>query len=527
MKIQETSLEWTLKHLTNYYDSDFYPKLFEYKAIKHYWSEVKSYIQELELSTYVPKNPFTSLAFKANGTFRVVHQLDPIDTIIYTALVYEISQIIEDYRFPATEHIACSYRIATSVKGSFFEQDSDGWSNYIQKSEDLARSYSDGYILLCDITDFYNQIYLHRIQNIISEAGGSSFRDHAKVLEKFLMNLNTNTSRGIPVGPAPSIVLAEAIMGDIDKKIATFTRNFTRWVDDIRIFFPSKEKAMLVLHELTRYLYTSHRLVLSDQKTRIITVEEFQKKYHKSEDKIEKEATLDSLADYLNNKKIESGNPYLLFFNDEEVSGLDDLNADEEFKVRTSAYEDLLKKIVADRYFDLGLARHLLRQATRYRCRNLVPIILENFEKLLPVIREVVIYLDQILSKIQIQQYKNKFEFILSQKYIELPYVNIWIFHLLQNEKFNLIDLPINYDSINRIREKALIAKRKGDTTWIKEHKDSLDVLGPWDKRAVLYASSVLCKDEMTPYINLVSAKGDILDRAIVALLKSSIERNS
>ncbi|MBD1903511.1 RNA-directed DNA polymerase [Trichocoleus sp. DQ-A3] len=522
MKLEETSLEWALKHLTKYYDSDFYPKLFEYEAIAHYWSEVKSYIQGLDLLTYAPKTPFSSLAFKASGTFRVVHQLDPIDAIIYTALVYEVSQIIEEYRIPATERIACSYRIETSVKGSFFDKDSDGWSNYIEKSENLAISYQEGYVLLCDITDFYNQIYLHRIQNIISEAGSRAYVSHAKVLEDFLMCLNTNTSRGIPVGPAPSIVLAEAIMGDIDKKIATFTRDFTRWVDDIRIFFPSKEQAQFVLHELTRYLYTSHRLVLSAQKTCIITVKEFQTKYHKSEEKIEKEAILDEFTEYLYNKKIELNNLYLAVFNDEDNADLEKLKNDEKFKIITAAYEDILQKTVVEKYLDLGIARHILRQATRYRYRSLVPIILKNFEKLLPAIREIVIYFNKVLSEKQIQSYRNEFEHILSQKYIELPYVNIWIFHLFQNERFNSIDLPINYDSVKRIREKALIAKRKGDTTWVKEYKDSLDVLGPWDKRAVLYAASVLSKDEMTHWINLASARGDILDKAIAAYLKSS-----
>ncbi|MBD2121787.1 hypothetical protein [Trichocoleus sp. FACHB-262] len=174
MNLQDTSLEWALKHLTKYYDSDFYPKLFEYEAIAHHWSEVKNHIREIDLSNYVPRTPFSSLAFKAGGTFRVVHQLDPIDAIIFVSLVYEVSQSIEDYRIPATERIACSYRIKANINGSFFDQDSDGWNNYIEKSEELVNLYPEGYILLCDITDFYNQIYLHRIQNIVSEAGGSS-----------------------------------------------------------------------------------------------------------------------------------------------------------------------------------------------------------------------------------------------------------------------------------------------------------------------------------------------------------------
>lgn len=182
----------------------------------------------------------------------------------------------------------------------------------------------------------------------------------------------------------------------------------------------------------------------------------------------------------------------------------------------------MLQKVVNNKYLDLALTRHILRQAARYRYRNLVPIILKNIDKLLPAIREVIIYLNKVISVKQIERYKSEFQQILSKRYIELPYVNIWIFHLFQNDRFNSIDLQINYNSIKRIREQALIARRKGDTTWVREYKDTLDILGPWDKRAVLYAASVLSKDEMTHWVNLASARGDILDKAIAAYLKSS-----
>lgn len=32
--LQETAIEWALLHLVNFYDSDFYPRLFEFDAIK-------------------------------------------------------------------------------------------------------------------------------------------------------------------------------------------------------------------------------------------------------------------------------------------------------------------------------------------------------------------------------------------------------------------------------------------------------------------------------------------------------------
>ncbi len=256
VSIKETALEWAFKHLTRYYDSDFYPKSFEFEAIENNWPSVKDFIIALDLNKYTPKSPFISLAPKANGTYRIVHKLDPIDSLIYTALVYEIHQIIEDYRIPASEHIACSYRIKPDINGSFFDRNENGWSQHKRRIKCLSEKFKNGYVISCDITDFYNQIYTHRIQNIISEAGGGNFDEQAKILENFLHNLNTKTSRGVPVGPAASIVLAEAIMADIDKKIMSYTRDFTRWVDDIIIFIKNKEDAAFVFHQLTKYLYS-------------------------------------------------------------------------------------------------------------------------------------------------------------------------------------------------------------------------------------------------------------------------------
>ncbi len=104
--LKETSLEWALLHLKNFYDSDFYPKLFEFDAIKRNWVNVKSHLLKLDLENYAPVNPITTLAPKTNGNFRVVHQLDPIDSLIYTALLHEVSYEIESYRIPSNRKIA-------------------------------------------------------------------------------------------------------------------------------------------------------------------------------------------------------------------------------------------------------------------------------------------------------------------------------------------------------------------------------------------------------------------------------------
>ena len=90
MNLKEESYEWALLHLNRFYDSDFFPKSFEFSAIRHNWEEVKNQLIEIDLTKYIPRNPYISLALKPNRNYRVVHQLDPLDSLVYTALLYDV-----------------------------------------------------------------------------------------------------------------------------------------------------------------------------------------------------------------------------------------------------------------------------------------------------------------------------------------------------------------------------------------------------------------------------------------------------
>lgn len=502
--LKETSLEWALKHVTKFYDSDFYPRLFEFEAIKHNWIKVKEELLNIDLDNYAPQTPFICLAPKKNDTFRVVHQLDPIDTLIYTALLHEFSDKIESFRIPNEKNIACSYRIKPDIHGSFFGSDMDGYTRFKLTSLELAKE-KDGFVLVCDITDFYNQIYLHRVTNILEEAGIES----PKVLEDFLSGLNTNISRGVPVGPAPSILVSEAIMADIDKKIISHTNLFTRYVDDMHIFFDTKEEAKFFLHELTKYLYSNHRLVLSSDKTFILDNTKFIETYFEDEEKVEQSAIHEKLA--------ESSEHDFYYFIETEIIDFEDLETPEKFAIRSEVYNEVFERALRFEVIDLGIMRHLLRKAGKYKVRSLLPLIFANFRKLLPIIREIVVYFERVLNEKAVKKYATEFQEILKDEYTQLPFINIWVYSLLQHPVFNSIDLKIDYSKILRVREQALIAKRLNDTTWIKDHKDGLDVLGPWDKRAILHSAVILSSDELKHWAGLVSSRGNILDKAVAS----------
>ena len=194
--VKENHLEWALKHLLKYYHSDFYPKIFEFDAISHNWQQVKDHILSLDLDTDSPKSPLVNVAFKSNENFRIVHQLDPIDSLIYTALIRELCEIIENYRIPESEKIACSYRIRPDLEGSFFSNDTS-WDTFFSRSEDLAKKYESGFVIIADIADFYNQIYTHRVQNLIQEAGEGACEEQAKTIERFSFPASTRRPQGV------------------------------------------------------------------------------------------------------------------------------------------------------------------------------------------------------------------------------------------------------------------------------------------------------------------------------------------
>ena len=86
--------------------------------------------------------------------------------------------------------------------------------------------------------------------------------------------------------------------------------------------------------------------------------------------------------------------------------------------------------------------------------------------------------------------------------------------------------MPSDYEKFLSVRAKALIALRKKDTNWVRYYRDGVDVLGPLDKRAVLYSSKILPLDEMSTWVNAIAASGDVLDKSIARYLIATTNSN-
>ncbi|MDD1014323.1 RNA-directed DNA polymerase [Pseudomonas rubra] len=496
--LSEQSLDFAREHISKYYDSDFFPKPIEYEALWYHWEDVKKELMSKNIAKLWVTQPRAMTIAKPKGGFRIVHQLEPIDSVIYTALACEVTEAVEKARIPSEEHIACSYRLQIS-DGNFFGAGS-GWVDFTQKTEELADQYST--VLITDITDFYNQIYLHRLNNAI-EIADSTLKPLGDDIETFLSTQNSKSSQGIPVGPAASIIMAEAVFIDIDRFLKDQGVHHTRYVDDIRIFSNSTRELSRVLESLTLYLYENHRLTVSTEKTFIMNSKEFIEKHlhnHYAEEKIQLLETLEIFNAYTNEmEEVE------IEIEDEELI----------LEIRLLA---AIEKIVTYDHLDLGLARSIIRSARRNKHQNIAATILSNFDFFAPVINDVALYLHEVTDDYFSKHFLSAIEEVIEKPAVDSQICRFWLeWYIAQNP--NLLKSPALHSFIfngPNIENQALAAITNKNVAWVRNHKATVYNLGGKARRAVLNSSRVLPSDERTHWLKLfISNSPVLLDRLV------------
>lgn len=504
--LNDDSLEFAKKHITKFYDSDFFPRAFEFDALWHSWDEVKKELSSKNVAKHWVTSPKTLTSVKPKGGFRVVQQLDPLDTIIYTALAYLVANKVESARIPKEQHVACSYRIDLD-EGSLFAE-GNGFGEFTTQSEMLANSKR--YVLATDITDFYNQIYLHRLNNAI-EYADSNLKPIGDDIEGFLSRLNGKASQGVPVGPAASIIMSEAVMIDIDEFLINKGVLHTRYVDDFRIFSDSKEQLVSVLENLTLYLYENHRLTLSGDKTKIIETKKYINEILHNHYELERVEIFHTLEIF---------NPYSGEHEEIEVPIEDEEElADEQISL-------LAEKVLERKTLDLGLSRALIRKAKRYKIQSLAQIIFENFDFFIPIVNDVCLYLSAISDADFVNQWKDELIRLTQTTAMERGLVRIWFEWYLSNN-IELIKLPplkqfiFSGPNIISQSQAAIISK---NLAWVRDKKAALYTVGAWERRAILKATQILPSDEREHWLKLTETTSPIMiDRWVAKWVRETL----
>ena len=93
LRLNVTSLDWALAHVNALGDTDIFPRAFEFEAITHCWNGwLRQWLSEQDIHTWAPRPYRRCLSPKHRYSFRVSTQLDPLDALVFAALVRDLGE---------------------------------------------------------------------------------------------------------------------------------------------------------------------------------------------------------------------------------------------------------------------------------------------------------------------------------------------------------------------------------------------------------------------------------------------------
>ncbi len=275
-------------------------------------------------------------------------------------------------------------------------------------------------------------------------------------------------------------------------------------------FCKSHEEAVIALHALSEYLCTAHRLSLQAGKTEIQKVGYFRTKELADPGEQERRSKEKKIADLIESSEIG-------FYGQDEVDP-DEVEAD----AIKATIDELFQEALDQSNLPIGLVRYLLRRAGALRTRTILQKTLNNVDKLLPVMRDLVVYWNKVVDKKKPRQIGETLQYLLEESpYKTIPYIQYWVLSAFETEpKFcdaaTAIELAEKSDGQIRDRMAALLARRHGVVDWVRSRKENWSNTPAWGQRAIIWASSVLPKDERRHWLKPI-CNYPVLGTAVIA----------
>lgn len=113
-------------------------------------------------------------------------------------------------------------------------------------------SETAGAVAVTDVEDFFPSISPQVVERALRWTGAD--RGARLVVRQMLESFSEQGVPGLPVGPRPSAVLAQAVMLPMDSALRSRHTPMARWVDDIAFAAPSEERAERMLERIAEAL---------------------------------------------------------------------------------------------------------------------------------------------------------------------------------------------------------------------------------------------------------------------------------
>ena len=519
LKISTSSLDWALNQAERLGDTNIFPLPFEFSAIRHDWSKLARFLSSKDVLDWQVRPIRECLSPKSALGFRIATQLDPLDWLLYTALVYELGADLESFRLPQEEEVVFSWRFEPQPDGTMFSRKA-GYSQFQERTRELASRFNEGYVVVTDITDFYPKLYHHRVENALSAAARTK-ANHTKAIMRLLGAWRERQSFGLPVGPNASRLIAEVTIHDVDQSLRGEGLTYVRYVDDFRIFCNTRRAAYKALATLAEVLWKNHGLTLAEQKTTILPVELFKQRYFHTERETELEHLSESFAAIADTLGLEDSYATIEY---------DDLDDEQKASVDALNLEELLTEQLHSENIDIQLTKFLLRRLRQIQDVDVADNILTSIDNLYPAFTDVIAYLaglKHLTESHRLEIGRNILNLMDNSVVSHLEYHRL---HLL-----NLFASNAAWGNVSRIttllgqfsdyftRRKLILALGiSGQSYWFRQRKTEWQQFSPWERRAFLRGASSLDGDEQRHWYDSIRGRLDPLEEAIVSWSRQS-----
>lgn len=488
LNLSNDALDWSLQHHKRFGDTDLFSTAFEFEVADRRWGDLRKQLSAQDLLEHEWRRGRTLLVMKDRVSFRRATQFDPVDSILFAALIWTIGPDIEARRLARDRNAIFSYRYAPSSSGQLFAPGKAKQAFWTHTAAAFG-AHDSPWLVITDITDFYGQIrhsYLEaQLESTVPDGVAATVMRAIKAAQD-------ESDIGIPVGPHSTHLLAELALAPFDEFMLDRGYTHMRFVDDIHVVCESENKAREALFDIAEYMHSTLKLSLSRHKTSVLDTEaakEFARTALGTQDanEDEKRARVRKLIQ-----------KHISRDDDDEPDATPD--EDSQAGLTPDNLRGILEELLKD---DSQVPlRQYLKGLTHLRAPGAIEFVVDRLSDMLPVLPEATEYLSRTLGHFD-GDASEVFSGLIAA--LDLPIVlksehmQMLIFAMFVKFPHELEDfaqIARRYDTATPAarREILLLAGKKKRAGWLKARVREGADAGPWLLRALVEASK--CLDE-------------------------------
>ena len=481
------ALDWSLAHHIQFGDTDLFPRTFEFEVIAQHWDEIRTQLLATDITTHRWSEPRRMLVPKDHLVFRRGTQLDPVDSLLFAGIVYEIGAKLEARRTPLRDSRVFSSRFQLAADGQLYSQ-ADFWSAFWRKSQE--ESLQASHVVVCDIADFYRQVDHGVIESQLQLADVPA--THSAALLELLRVCAGPSRRGLPVGPHASHLLAESSLIPLDTMLRSFHPRFCRFIDDVHIFCGSEAEAERAVYDVANVLDAGLHLATSGRKTRLVPANEF---VSDANTMVVRGDLDEEESNILEIVKEVTDSPYAF-------ASFEDIPDDRRDALDQDVVDDVLAGYLDDPNGpDYPKLRWFLRRLSQVSAPGAVEFVINNLPRLTAAMPDVANYLrtasdefegdwgplgGQLVDAL-------KYPIVERSEYLQLVICSLFSRIADLNHFDKLASFFLHADAAAR-REIILAARACKAAGWLEAHATTMEGREPWEARAVLLGAELLPK---------------------------------